>query len=190
MDKWLHPWVSVGCNFSSMHQLLVKPSLEFAIRWITTSHCFTLLLIPAIVPMLVYLISVNKRGHWCSFLPNRHRRPDTLWHHLTRCGLVTPYGNRSMSTSARIMTCCLTAQSHYLNQCWPIISKFPWYSADSSSQRDTSATNHENQLENYLSKITFKYLSGQCVEIFWKPPFYLSTNSRGCSTALKVLVHL
>ena len=30
---------------------------------------------------------------------------------------------RSWSTLAQVMACCLTAPSHYLNQCWLIISK-------------------------------------------------------------------
>ena len=34
---------------------------------------------------------------------------------LTHCGLVTTYGNRSGSTSAQALACCLTAPSHYLN---------------------------------------------------------------------------
>ena len=36
---------------------------------------------------------------------------DAIWQH--RCG----------STLAQVMACCMTAPSHYLNQCWLIISK-------------------------------------------------------------------
>ena len=35
---------------------------------------------------------------------------------------------RSGSTLAQVMTCCLTAPSHYLNQCWLIISEVQWHS--------------------------------------------------------------
>ena len=35
---------------------------------------------------------------------------------------------RSESTLAQIMACCLTAPSHYLNHCWLIISKVQWHS--------------------------------------------------------------
>ena len=42
---------------------------------------------------------------------------------LIHCGLVTPYGNRSGSTLAQVMACCLMAPSHYLNHCWLIISE-------------------------------------------------------------------
>ena len=35
---------------------------------------------------------------------------------------------RSWSTLAQVMACCLTAPSHYLNQCWLIISEVQWHS--------------------------------------------------------------
>ena len=35
---------------------------------------------------------------------------------------------RSGSTLIQVMACCLTAPSHYLNQCWLIISKAQWHS--------------------------------------------------------------
>ena len=34
------------------------------------------------------------------------------------------------STMAQVMACCLTAPSHYLNQCWLIISKVLWHSSE------------------------------------------------------------
>ena len=42
---------------------------------------------------------------------NSLRPSDAIWWH------------RSESTLAQVMACCLTAPSHYLNQCWLIISK-------------------------------------------------------------------
>ena len=42
---------------------------------------------------------------------------------LTHWGLVKPFGDRSGSTLTQVMACCLTAPSHYLNQCRLIISK-------------------------------------------------------------------
>ena len=43
---------------------------------------------------------------------NVHKPPnDAIWRH------------RSGSTLAQVMACCLKAPSHYLNQCWLIISK-------------------------------------------------------------------
>ena len=44
---------------------------------------------------------------------------------LTHCCLVTPYGviDQDQPTLAKVMACCLTASSPYLNQCWLIISE-------------------------------------------------------------------
>ena len=42
---------------------------------------------------------------------NSLRPSDAIWRH------------RSGPTLAQVMACCLTAPSHYLNQCWLIISK-------------------------------------------------------------------
>ena len=42
---------------------------------------------------------------------NSLRPSDAIWWH------------RSVSTLAQVMACCPTAPSHYLNQCWLIISK-------------------------------------------------------------------
>ena len=54
-------------------------------------------------------------------------------------------------TLAQVMACCLTAPSHYLNQCW-VLNKVEWHSSKGNFTRDTSAINHWN----YLKKI--KYL--------------------------------
>ena len=71
--------------------------------------------------------------------------------------------HRSRSTLAQVMACCLTAPSHYLNQCWLIFSKVQWHSVEGNLTRDSSPFNHENKLENYLSKILFKSPRGQWV---------------------------
>ena len=64
---------------------------------------------------------------------------------LTHCGPVMPHGNREMGpTLAQVMTCCLTAPSHYLNQCWLIIKEVHWHSSEGNFRRDTSAINHQS----------------------------------------------
>ena len=77
---------------------------------------------------------------------------DAIWQH------------RSGSTLVQVMACCLMAPSHYLNQCWLIISKVQWHSFEGNFTIDTSAINHWNYLENYLSKILFKSPRGQWVK--------------------------
>ena len=80
---------------------------------------------------------------------------DAIWRHW------------SGSTLAQLMACCLTAPSHYLNQCWCIISKVHWHSSEGNFAKDTSATYHWNQLENYFSQISFKSPRGQWFKWFF-----------------------
>ena len=63
------------------------------------------------------------------------------------------------------MACCLAAPSHYLNQCWFIISEVQWHSSEGNFPRETSVINHQNLPEQYLSKIYFKSPRGQWVLI-------------------------
>ena len=60
------------------------------------------------------------------------------------------------STLAQVMACCLTAPSHYLNQCWLIISKVWWHSFEGNFTAGISAINHCNWLEKHSSKISLK----------------------------------
>ena len=48
----------------------------------------------------------------------------------------------SRSTLAQVMDCCLTAPSHYLNQCWLIITKVQWCSSESNFAWDITAIGH------------------------------------------------
>ena len=48
----------------------------------------------------------------------------------------------SGSALVQVMACCLTAPSHYLNQCWLIISKVEWHSSKGKFTTDNSAINH------------------------------------------------
>ena len=90
----------------------------------------------------------------------------------THCGLVTSYGNGSGSTLAQVMACYLTSLSHYLNQCWLIISEVHY---QGSFTRDASSVNDYNLFETYISKISFKFLRGQWVKITLtpKPPTHI-----------------
>ena len=65
---------------------------------------------------------------------------------------------RSGSTLARIMVCCLTALSHYLNQWWLLTSEVLWHSPERSFTANTQATVLCNKFENYTFKIPFLFL--------------------------------
>ena len=70
---------------------------------------------------------------------------------------------RTESTLAQVMACCLTAPSHYLNQCWLIISKFLWHPSEGITLRKSEETNEQNKIENYIFKIASRSPRGQWV---------------------------
>ena len=76
----------------------------------------------------------------------------------------TIWWQRSGSTLAQVMACCLMTPSHYLNQCWLIISEVQWHSYYGDFTRDASTISHWNPFENYMSKIEFKFPRGQWVK--------------------------
>ena len=48
----------------------------------------------------------------------------------------------SRSTLVPAMACCLTAPSHYLNQCWLIITRVQWCSSEGNFTWDITAISH------------------------------------------------
>ena len=91
---------------------------------------------------------------------NHHNEVNSLW------PSDAIWQRESRSTLAQVMARCLTAPSHYLNQCWLIINKVQWNSSEGNFTKDTSAINHWNEFQNYLSKVLFKSPRGQCVNVF------------------------
>ena len=91
------------------------------------------------------------------YLDQWWRWVNSLWHS------DTIWRQRSGSTLAQVMACCLTALSHHLNQCWLIISEVQWHSYLRYFTRDASIINHWHQFQNYMCKISFKSLRGQWV---------------------------
>ena len=71
----------------------------------------------------------------------------------------------SRSTLVQIMASCLMASSHYLNQCWLIITKVQWCSPEGNLARDITAISHKKYLENYFSKILLESPRGQWVKL-------------------------
>ena len=66
----------------------------------------------------------------------------------------------SGSTLAQVIACCLMAPSHYLNQCWLVISKVEWHSSEGEFTRDTSAINHWNYLKKNKDLKFHSYFPG------------------------------
>ena len=92
----------------------------------------------------------------------------------------------SGSTLTQIMACCLVAPSHYLNQCWLIITKFQWHSSEGNFTIDILVSSHWTLLENYLSKICFRSPVGQWVkDDTWAVQFSFDTfKNVQCTSAL------
>ena len=62
-----------------------------------------------------------------------------LWAFNNSSGVI--WQHRTRSTLAQVMACCLVAPSHYLNQCWLVISVV--HSSESNFTRETSAINQQ-----------------------------------------------
>ena len=61
---------------------------------------------------------------------------------------------RTESTLANVMACCLMAPSHYLNQCWLIISEVLWYSPEGNFTWNAQDIYPWCEFENNWFKIT------------------------------------
>ena len=76
--------------------------------------------------------------------------------------------HRSVSTLVQVMACCLTAPSHYLNQCWNliivIISQVLWHSPEINFTGSAEATILYFEFENHTSEITAKSSRDQWVK--------------------------
>ena len=62
------------------------------------------------------------------------------------------------------MACCLTAPSHYLNQCWLMISEVLWHSPDSNFTESTQNIYRWNEFEIYSFETVVKFPRGQWVK--------------------------
>ena len=88
----------------------------------------------------------NINQHFNSLWPS-----DTIWRH------------RFGSTLAQVMACCLTAPSHYLNQCWLNMSMALWHSAEKDFTRNAQDIYPWYQFENYWFKTLTTSSRGQWV---------------------------
>ena len=75
------------------------------------------------VSRVIYKIMLGKHthSHW------RYAFGVTIWlNSLWPCGAI--WRHRAWSTLVQVMSCFLTAPSHYLNQCWLTVSEVLWHS--------------------------------------------------------------
>ena len=102
---------------------------------------------------------------WQHYLMNSLWPNNVIWWH------------RSGSTLAQVMVCWLTAPSHYLNQCWYLISEVKRYWPESNFTVSVQPTMLCNKFENCTFEITAMSSMGQWVNNGWK------NLSKSCSTS-------
>ena len=95
---------------------------------------------PLSKPMMVILTT-----HICVTRP---QWVNTLW------SRMIIWRHRSGPALAQVMAYCLTATSHYLIQCWLLISKVLWHSPESNFLASTEVISLYSGFENHTLKIT------------------------------------
>ena len=111
-DFWMHSWIFVCIGVADVlvlqHQGISIPNTD----WIPMAfdqhdkNC--------------YFNEMDQKLFWKKML--NHQKVNSLW------PSDTIWRQRSGSTLVQVMACCRTAPSHYLNQCWLIISEVQWHS--------------------------------------------------------------
>ena len=83
--------------------------------------------------------------------------------------IATIWLYKSGSSLAQVMACCLTAPSHYPNQCWLFIIEVLWNSSESNFIVVTQTTIMYNKFENYAFEIIATSPWGQWVnsQVLW-----------------------
>ena len=106
-----------------LHPYLVVPLISARVTLISTrvsTHCQAILLQQEcsfeFLPLATFMVDVNPSKTW--IMPKR--LSDIIWWH------------RSGSPLAQVIVYCLMAPSHYLNECWHLISEVLWHSPESN----------------------------------------------------------
>ena len=114
-----------------------------------------------LICVLICWIADVKLFIHCSVLPNislkcrivNSLRPsDAIWRQW------------SWTTLAQVMACCLTAPSHYLNQCWLITRGVLWHTSESSFAGIAQGIDSGYEFEKDILKNIFKSPRGQWVK--------------------------
>ena len=80
--------------------------------------------------------------------------------------------HRTWSTLVQVMAWCLMAQSHYLNQCWLIISEILWHSSKGNFTGNAqNIVLHEFEIMASFSKE--QHVNPLLTELFWKDITYI-----------------
>ena len=132
-------------------------SKKYILKWKFINESYLLLSLKYIPASIYsYHIITFKSGIW---FWQRLVEWVSEWLCLTHWRLVTPFGDIDLGQH---WPCCLTASSHYLNQCW-LISKVLWHSSEGIIMRRSEDTNQQNKTENYIFRIALRSPRGQWV---------------------------
>ena len=137
---WLHFWL----NKSARHHM---PTVWYADHISIHRHWFIICI------NIIQIFILQKYPCWHE---SSSVRPNVI-HYMSTSGtdlsfpspqmqLLTPidaiWRHGTWTTLVQIMICCLTAPSHYLNQCWLIPSQAQWHFYEGCFTTDASAINH------------------------------------------------
>ena len=103
-------------------------------------------------------LTIYHSGLLCANLTIARVPINSLWPNDTR------WHRRSWSSLVQIMACCLTAPSHYMNQCWFLISEVLWHSPESNLTVSSQDTALYHEFENNIFKIIATSTRGQWVK--------------------------
>ena len=121
-------WVSIGSassHYLNQCWLIVNWTLRNKLQWNSNQNTILFIHANEFENVVYEMAAILFRRRWVDSLGPS----DTIWHW------------RSWSTLVQLMACCLTAPSHYLNQCWLIISKVLWHSSEDIIMRRFEDTN-------------------------------------------------
>ena len=94
----------------------------------------------------------------------------------------------SGSTVAQVMACCLTAPSHYLNQCWLIISEVWWHLRTISQEMPPPSITKIRLNITYIKLHNeFKKFSSTRVDVWWSLHLIVSQRCSIWNALLSVL---
>ena len=130
-------------------KIITPPSAHYKITLFSTNcshfrfHLYFLLICKAVQnaktelkPIVIPLPWPNKDVLNMKLIQNMILQVNTSINSLWPSDLIRRLASRS--TLAQVMACCLMTPSHYLNQCWLMISEVLWHSPDSNFTENTS----------------------------------------------------
>ena len=142
------PWNHISCNFTTWHHWIhYKTATEssrppFPCLWNERLYdCFMplqILLNTTWQNVIVFRKWMSDIFNQIYLITHYSLWPiNAIWHH------------RTWSTLVQVIAWCLMAPSHYLNQCWILVSGVQWHSLEGNFAASTQATIWKSYFWNY-----------------------------------------